>query len=133
GQDVVAQDDAAEDAGFSLRVVRQHSAIARHRWTLYVSGTTTVREPRKLKIERSCKCTQPPGDSGMDRRIYFTRLLVFTDDPELERRGHTRRQLHGHVVLAERLDRLIQLDPAVIDLDAGALQLICDAASAARA
>src|SRR6185436_12287520 len=61
------------------------------------------------------------------------RLLVFTDDPELELRDHTSGEPDGHFVLAERLDRLIELDPTMVDIDVRLLELIRDVAARDRA
>src|SRR3569623_33876 len=60
-------------------------------------------------------------------------LLVFADDPELQGRDATGRQADRHFVLAERLDGLIELHPAVIDLDVRALELLLDVTRRDRA
>src|SRR3569623_1876406 len=60
-------------------------------------------------------------------------LLVFADDPELQCRDDTGRQADRHFVLAERLDGLIELHPAVIDLDVRALELLLDVTRGDRA
>src|SRR5690606_1034935 len=61
------------------------------------------------------------------------RLLVLADDPELERRDDAGREAHRHLVLAERLHRLLELDPAMVDLDVRLLQLLRDVAAGDRA
>src|SRR5262249_19178630 len=64
-------------------------------------------------------------------RVYG--LLVLADHPELQGRDDAGGELDRDLVLAERLDRLLELDRAVIDLDAGALELLGDVAVGDRA
>src|ERR1043165_3088409 len=54
------------------------------------------------------------------------KLLVFPDDPKLEVGDHAGSEPHGDLVLTEGLDRLIELDRAVVDIDSRALELLGD-------
>src|SRR5262245_10769472 len=60
-------------------------------------------------------------------------LLVLADDPELQLRDYTSGETDRHFVLAERLDRLVELDPAVVEVDVRLLQLLRDVAAGDRA
>src|SRR5204862_6411670 len=74
----------------------------------------------KCKTGRSRSCSPSATPGGV---AY---LLVLADDPELQAGGDAGGEAHGHLVLAERLDRAFELDPTVVDLDVRLLELIGD-------
>src|SRR5690349_77451 len=82
---------------------------------------------------RRSRAISPLYSYGASRGPRSLVSLVLADDPELERGGHAGRQPHRGLVLAERLDRRVELDPAVIDLDPRPLELVRDVPARDRA
>src|SRR5262249_14949349 len=73
--------------------------------------------------EKSAECTKKFGVWALPKlRIDCNRVLLlfraFGDDAYLDGGGHVAVQLHRHFELAELLDRLLELQPAFVEIEA---------------
>ena len=106
-------------SALTLRIRERRRALARSTTTAYENGGLYL-SARDLFGLRSRPI------SKLDRPVYLRASLVFPDDPELERGVDAGGEPDLRLVLAERLDRLVELDPTMVDLDIRPLELLGD-------
>ncbi len=107
--DVVAQEDGAENGSFSVEIVRERA----------IDGTRVGhgRGPWSLPADAVQHKSVARRGSGTRRSLEAARSGVVLDDLNENGRDHVAMQLDRHRMLAKALDRLRQLDLPAVDLD----------------
>src|SRR5829696_5199283 len=81
------------------------------------SGKNSARDHARRGTQGGGPGTEPPP-------CHDSRLLL--DDPDADLGLHVRVQLDWHAIDAERLDRLVQIDQALLDVEALRVELLGD-------
>src|SRR5689334_12242980 len=79
------------------------------------SGSRRIDPMIDISASRSCGGIRPAASGSV---VAMPEFLTVLGDDHVDARGNVAVQLQRHLVLAERLDRLLQVDLVAVDLHA---------------